>query len=51
MENNVSITYQVMGRQNITQNIIHENSLREIYLNIYLKIITYETIHIPTRGE
>ena len=25
MENNVSITYQVMGRQHITQNIIHEN--------------------------
>ena len=26
MENNVNITYQVMGRQHITQNIIHENS-------------------------
>ena len=26
MENNVYITYQVMGRQQITQNIIHENS-------------------------
>ena len=25
MENNVNITYQVMGRQHITQNIIHEN--------------------------
>ena len=25
MENNVNITYQVMGRQQITQNIIHEN--------------------------
>ena len=24
-ENNVNITYQVMGRQQITQNIIHEN--------------------------
>ena len=25
MENNVNITYQVMGRQQITQNIIHES--------------------------
>ena len=25
MENDVNITYQVMGRQKITQNIIHEN--------------------------
>ena len=25
MENNVNITYQVMGRKHITQNIIHEN--------------------------
>ena len=25
MENDVNITYQVMGRQQITQNIIHEN--------------------------
>ena len=25
MENNVNITYQVMGRQQITQNIIYEN--------------------------
>ena len=25
MEINVNITYQVMGRQSITQNIIHEN--------------------------
>ena len=24
MKNNVNITYQVTGRQNITQNIIHE---------------------------
>ena len=30
MENNVDITYQVMGRQQITQNIIHDNLLREI---------------------
>ena len=26
MKNDVNITYQVMGRQHITQNIIHENS-------------------------
>ena len=26
MENNVNITYQVMGRQHITQNMIHEYS-------------------------
>ena len=25
MENSVNMTYQVMGRQQITQNIIHEN--------------------------
>ena len=25
MENNVKITYHVMGRQKITQNIIHES--------------------------
>ena len=25
MENDVNITYQVMGRQQITQNIIYEN--------------------------
>ena len=25
MENNVKIAYQVMGRQQITQNTIHEN--------------------------
>ena len=25
MENDVNITYQVMGRQQITQNIIHKN--------------------------
>ena len=35
MENNVNITYQVMGRQKITQNIIHENSSRKIYSSIY----------------
>ena len=35
MENNVNITYQVMGRQKITQNIIHENSPRKIYSSIY----------------
>ena len=32
---NVNITYQVMGRQHITQNIIHETSSRKIYSNIY----------------
>ena len=35
MENNVNITYQVMGRQNITQNIIHDNLSRRIYSSIY----------------
>ena len=35
MENNVNITYKVMGRQKITQNIIHENSSRKIYSSIY----------------
>ena len=35
MENNVNITYEVMGRQKITQNIIHENSSRKIKSNIY----------------
>ena len=31
MENNINITYQeVMGRQQITQNIIHENSSRRM---------------------
>ena len=25
MENNIKITFQVMGRQQVTQNIIHEN--------------------------
>ena len=34
-ENNVNITYKVMGRQQITQNIIHENSSRIIYSYIY----------------
>ena len=34
-ENDVNITYQVMGRQQITQNIIHENSSRKIYSSIY----------------
>ena len=34
-EKQVNITYQVMGRQKITQNIIHENSSRNIYLYIY----------------
>ena len=34
-ENNVNITYQVMWRQHITQNITHENSSKNIYSNIY----------------
>ena len=33
-EKQVNITYQVMGRQQITQNIIHENLYRKIYSNI-----------------
>ena len=32
---------QVMGRQQITQNIIHENSSRKIYLSIYIYIYDY----------
>ena len=36
MENDVNITYQVMGRQQITQNIIHENSSRKIYSSILI---------------
>ena len=35
MENNVNITYQVMGRQQITQNIIHENSSRK-YIEVHI---------------
>ena len=35
LENNVNITYQVMGRQQITQNIIHENLQRKIYSSIH----------------
>ena len=38
MENDVNITYQVMGRQQITQNSIHENLYRKVYSNIYLII-------------
>ena len=34
MENDVNITYQVMGRQKITQNMIHENSSRK-YIQTY----------------
>ena len=41
-ENNVNITYQVMGRQQITQNIIHENSSRKIYSNIFILIISLD---------
>ena len=39
MENDVNIIYQVMGRQQITQNIIHDYSSRTIYLSIYILII------------
>ena len=35
MENNVNITYQVMGRQKITQNIIHDYLSKE-YIQIYI---------------
>ena len=35
MENNVNITYQVMGRQKITQNMIHKDSSRKIYSSIH----------------
>ena len=38
MENNVNITYQVMGRQQITQNIINEKSSRKKYILTYLII-------------
>ena len=34
MENNVNITYQVMGRQQITQNIIHDYLSKRIYSSI-----------------
>ena len=34
-EKQVNITYQVMGRQQITQNIIHQNLSRKIYSNTY----------------
>ena len=35
MENDVNITYQVMGRQQITQNIIHGNLSRK-YLQVHI---------------
>ena len=35
MEKNVNITYQVMGRQHITQNIIHDYLSKRIYSNIF----------------
>ena len=35
MENNVNITYQVMGRQHITQNMIHENLSRK-YIQVHI---------------
>ena len=41
MKNDVTITYQVMGRQQITQNMIHDYSSRTIYLSIYIYIFDY----------
>ena len=35
MENNVNITYQVMGRQHITQNMIPENLSRK-YIQVHI---------------
>ena len=35
IEKNVNITYQVMGRQQITQNMIHDYLSRRIYSTIY----------------
>ena len=32
---NIEITYQVKGRQQITQNIIHEN-LKRKYIQVYI---------------
>ena len=34
-ENNVNITYHVIGRQQITQNIIHENLQKE-YIQVHI---------------
>ena len=34
-ETNVNITYQVMGRQHMTQNMIHEN-LSTKYIQVYI---------------
>ena len=35
MENSVNITYQVMGRQQITQNIIHR-IYKEKYIQVHI---------------
>ena len=44
MKNNVNITYQVMGRQQSTQNIIHENSSRK-YIQVYIdSLIEYRSM-------
>ena len=40
MENDVNITYQVMGRQKITQNIIYEN-YKENNIFKYTLIISF----------
>ena len=33
---NIKIAYQVMGRQQITQNMIHDYSSRRIYSHVYI---------------
>ena len=41
MKKHVNITYQVMGRQQITQNMIHDYRSRIIYLGRYIYIYIY----------
>ena len=38
MENDVNITYQVMGRQHITKNMIHDYK-KEKYIQIYMNYL------------
>ena len=40
IENDVNITYQVMGRQHITQNMIHDYKYIDIYIFKYIWIIS-----------
>ena len=40
VRNDVNITYQVTGRQHITQNMIHDNN----YIYIYIYIQVYSSI-------